>query len=309
MNPLCVEAYALRAGRAEILDLALKPREVEPHTGARRRAARMLPPQLRRQSSLALRQGGDQIPLNEAIDFALRNADRASDLAASNLACASPHAESHDLHSEPCGRFLESEQSCDFVHLIEDSASESQMPFTNPKKRKPLGPISDTLSRIAKARGLSVRAANKVVGFYPGTGRFEFAADEEELARWIHREQTEWLLEFIQCAPEELPLKDPERHWRSIDAFVHEQAFYAKEKTLKPSHKEVAHFRNDLARAVRKFLLNRKPLTGWIVQPDRGFKRRLVWVGDPPTPFLNFVGGDWRTRFKLHAQELLRMRL
>jgi hypothetical protein len=173
-----------------------------------------------------------------------------------------------------------------------------------PKQAK--GPISQEVSRAARAAGLSARKANQAIAYEPDSGRFWFAPDVEESARWTRRSMIEWLLEFIQCDARELPLKGEYRP-QSIEAFIVESAFYAKDKAPKPSRPEVVRFRSEIAHAVKSFLLNPKPLSGWAVVPDRRFSRRLVWVGNPPkaTPSLDFVGGDWRTRFKLRAQELL----
>ncbi len=177
-----------------------------------------------------------------------------------------------------------------------------------PKRR---GPLSEHLSRLAKARGVPPRAANQVVRYELETGRFWFLAEAEEQNRWRERSDTEWLLDLVQSPHEEL-LKDPEdRFWRSLPGFIAGEPSYAKRvRPPKPTRLEWVRFCREVAREIRKFLIDRQPMKGWDVVPGGRFRQRLVWIGGagpgkPPRPSLDFIGGDWRTRFKLRAQQLL----
>lgn len=175
------------------------------------------------------------------------------------------------------------------------------MPFTNKRRG------SETLRELAKVRGLPARMANQIVEYDPQTGAFGFIADEELQARWIAREQMEWLLDFVQRPASELQQTDADRPWRSLESFVagrvniwNEKARRKEERARRPCEPEVQRLRRDVAKALNRFLFERRP---WEITPAGGFVRSVRWLGNRPVA--SFLGGDWRTRFQLHAIELL----
>jgi hypothetical protein len=173
-------------------------------------------------------------------------------------------------------------------------------------------PKSKTLSRAAKASGLPARVAKQVVGFQytdavKAEGYFVLQADVESSIQFGVREDTQWLLDFIACPPEELPPEDVERPWRSLDSFLRIETPDQRkvrglrpEPRIKPSRKDLISLRDEVAHALRAFVIDHKP---WVVEPGLLFARRLEWYGGSPWTFWEV--GDWRIRFKVRAIELL----
>lgn len=170
------------------------------------------------------------------------------------------------------------------------------------------------LSRLTRSRGLNAREANRIVGLDVNTGTFEFQADAEERDRWMMLEHTEWLLDFIQQSGQSPAPMDPGRHWYSLSSFVagginiwNDKMRHREGNPPKPSLKELGSLRKEISVATTKFVLNREP---WEVRPGPGFVRRLAWGmgpagGQKNYPIASFIGGDWQTRFKLRAIQLL----
>jgi hypothetical protein len=175
------------------------------------------------------------------------------------------------------------------------------MPFTSK------GRGSESLRRLAKIRGLPAQKANQVVEYDPRTGAFGFIADEEAQERWLAGEQMGWLLDFAQGPAGEVAQTDADRPWRSLESFVaggmniwNEKTRRKEERARRPSEVQVQRLRRDIAKALNRFLFERRP---WEITPAGSFVRSLRWLGNRPVA--SFIGGDWRTRFQLRAMELL----
>jgi hypothetical protein len=200
-------------------------------------------------------------------------------------------------------------------------------------------PLSDTCSYIAGRLGAPARIANEVVAVTTssdGEALLMLQRNVEVLAQWRDREQTQWLLDFIQCPASELGVIAQGQPRSSSAATPREVTLFGRTIKLTPaqakaiadsppfnplgdfvvdfatdaggrapqvSNKELLRFRAEVARAVRAFL--REPHKEWKVAPGGSFVRSLRWHEHTSRPIAVFFARDWRVRFKLRAIDLL----